>query len=150
MDDDDILDTLNDLIETCKDGEYGFRSCAEHAKSGDLAALLTRRAEDCRLAAGELQGHVVALGSKPETGGTVPGALHRGWVSVRSTLAAYDDLAVLDECERGERTAVAKYGAALEKPLPEPLLSVIERQYEGAERNLEQVRALRDSLQLNR
>ena len=24
------------LIETCKDGEYGFRTCAEHVKSAQL------------------------------------------------------------------------------------------------------------------
>ena len=26
MSNDDIIDTLNDLIETCKDGEYGFHA----------------------------------------------------------------------------------------------------------------------------
>jgi hypothetical protein len=30
MDNDDVIDTLNKLIETCKDGEFGFRACAEH------------------------------------------------------------------------------------------------------------------------
>ncbi len=33
MDNKEVVSTLNDLIETCKDGEYGFRECAEHAKS---------------------------------------------------------------------------------------------------------------------
>ena len=27
----EVIDTLNDLIETCKDGEYGFRVSAEQA-----------------------------------------------------------------------------------------------------------------------
>ena len=31
MTNDDIIDTLNKLIETCKDGEYGFRTSADHA-----------------------------------------------------------------------------------------------------------------------
>ncbi len=33
MSKDDVIDALNGLIETCKDGEYGFRTCAEHVKS---------------------------------------------------------------------------------------------------------------------
>ncbi|MGZ8198608.1 MAG: DUF2383 domain-containing protein, partial [Burkholderiales bacterium] len=32
----DVIDTLNDLIETCKDGEEGFRTCAEDIKRADL------------------------------------------------------------------------------------------------------------------
>lgn len=40
MDKDEVISTLNDLIETCKDGEYGFRSCAEHADSSELLAFL--------------------------------------------------------------------------------------------------------------
>lgn len=149
MDHDELLDTLNDLIETCKDGEYGFRACAENAKSNALTPLLMRRAEEFRVAALELQERVIALGGTPETRGSVPGALHRGWVSVRSALSTYDDLAVLTECERGERVAVSSYRAALEKPLPEPLRSLIERQHRGAENNLDRVCALRDGLQAN-
>ena len=48
MTNDDIIDTLNKLIETCKDGEYGFRTSAEHAKSADLKSVFMRRSEDCQ------------------------------------------------------------------------------------------------------
>ena len=33
MTNDDVVDTLNDLIETCNDGANGFTACAEHAKA---------------------------------------------------------------------------------------------------------------------
>src|SRR5678810_541401 len=33
MTNENVIDTLNTLIETCKDGEYGFRTCAENVKS---------------------------------------------------------------------------------------------------------------------
>ena len=42
---DEVISVLNDLIETCKDGEYGFRTCAEHVKSTDLKDVFLRRAE---------------------------------------------------------------------------------------------------------
>ncbi|MEN3112733.1 PA2169 family four-helix-bundle protein [Uliginosibacterium paludis] len=143
MDSQSVISTLNDLIETCKDGEYGFRMCAEKASSPNLASLLGRHADECQAAARELQQCVVQLGETPDTSGSVTGALHRGWVAVRSVLSSYDDEALLAECERGEDTAVAAYRKALEKPLPETLRAVVERQYLGARRNHDQVRSLR-------
>lgn len=146
MTQDEVIDTLNDLIETCKDGEYGFRACAENVDSSELASLFSRRAEECAQAAIELQQQVVQLGGAPDTTGSAAGALHRGWVAVRSALSTYDDGAVLDECERGEDTAINSYRSALEKPLPESVRSMVERHYQGAKRNHDQIRALRDSL----
>jgi uncharacterized protein (TIGR02284 family) len=144
----DIVDTLNDLIETCKDGEYGFRTSAEHAKSAALRQLLGSRADGCRLAAGELQSLVAELGGKAEDSGTASGALHRGWVAVRSALSGYTDVAILEECERGEDAALERYRNALKKDLPPDVMTVVERQYEGVKRNHSSVRMMRDQERL--
>jgi uncharacterized protein (TIGR02284 family) len=146
MTNDEVISTLNDLIETCKDGEFGFRACAEHVESASIATLLTRRAEDCQEAARELQAQVIQLGGRADTKGSATGAMHRGWVAVRGTLQGYDDLAMLEECERGEDAAKASYRKALEEPLPELQRSLVERQYEGVKRNHDQIRELRDRL----
>lgn len=145
MDDKEVISTLNDLIETCKDGEYGFRTCADKASSPDLASTLVRRAEDCGQAAKELQECVVQLGEAPDTSGSASGALHRGWVAVRSVLSGHDDLALLKECERGEDSAIASYRKALDKSLPTTVRAIVERQYLGAKHNHDQIRALRDT-----
>ena len=147
MDDDDPIDTLNELIEICKDGEHGFRSCAEQVKSAELATLLARRADDCRWACAELQQRVAMLGAKPDLAGSAAGALHRGWVALRGTLAAYEDLALLKECGRGEDVAARSYRRALDKSLPEPIRSLVESQYLGVRRNFEQICELRDGMQ---
>ncbi|MGE5384566.1 MAG: PA2169 family four-helix-bundle protein [Betaproteobacteria bacterium] len=147
MKNEDIISTLNDLIETCKDGEYGFRACAEHVHSTDLATLMIRRADECQQAARDLQAVVAECGGKPDTGGSATGAVHRGWVAVRATLAGYDDLAMLQECERGEDAALERYRDALEKKeLPGTIRSIVERQFQGVKRNHDQVRDLRDRL----
>jgi uncharacterized protein (TIGR02284 family) len=51
---------------------------------------------------------------------------------------------MLEECERGEDTAVRRFRDALEKPLPEMIRSLVERQLLGAQRNHDQIKALRD------
>ncbi len=145
MKNDDVVDVLNDLIETCHDGQYGFSQSAEHVKSNDLRLLFTQRAADCQRAAEELQALVVEYGGKPDDGGSASGAVHRGWVSVKGTLAGYSDKAMLEECERGEDAALARYRKALkEENLPANVRSVIERQLAGVQRNHDQVKALRD------
>src|SRR5690606_10223854 len=50
----DVIELLRDLVECCKDGEYGFRECAEQATRQDLKALLLQRADNCRAGAQEL------------------------------------------------------------------------------------------------
>lgn len=144
MSNDDIIDTLNDLIETSKDGEYGFRTSAEYLKDTTLKQTFTTRAEECRQAAAELQAMVVRFGGKAEDGGSAAGALHRGWVAVKGVLAGYTDKAILEETERGEDTALASYRKALDQNLPPDVRAVVERQYEGVKRNHLQVRTLRD------
>lgn len=143
-DNDDAIDTLNNLIETCRDGEYGFYASAEHASASNLKALFLERAQQCSDAAAELRAQVLRLGGKPEDGGTAGGALHRGWVAVRGTLSGYNDHAILDECERGEDSALGAYRKALKQTLPAALRSLVQRQMEGAQRNHDQIKALRD------
>jgi len=144
MDNQDIIDCLNRLVETSKDGEYGFRTSAEHVQSAPLRQLLTTRADECRQAASELQAMIVQNGGKPDDGGSVSGAMHRGWVAVKGKLAGYSDLAVLQECERGEDVALERYRSALEEDLPIIVRTLVERQYEGVKRNHVQIRTLRD------
>lgn len=145
MSHDDIVDTLNDLIETSKDGELGFAACAKHVTSTDLRDLFLRRAEECRAAAGELQTLVVEYGGKPDSGGSATGALHRGWVAVRGSVAGYSDHAMLEECERGEDAALGRYRAALrQENLPESVRAVIARQQLGVQANHDQIKRLRD------
>ena len=97
-------------------------------------------------AALELEAEIRKLGREPASGGTVAGALHRGWVSVKTALTSQDDKAVLEECERGEDSAVAQYRKALKQPLPPAIRVMVERQAQGAQRNHDEVRDLRDRM----
>lgn len=144
MDTDDIIDTLNDLIETSKDGEYGFRASADYIRDPQVKQLFLNRAEDCARAVTELQTLVVQCGGKAEDSGSAAGALHRGWVAVKGKLAGYTDLAILEETERGEDVAMESYRKALKADLPPQARTVVERQFEGVKRNHAQVRELRE------
>ena len=140
----DVIDVLNDLIENSRDGEYGFRACAEEVDSAELKQVFQDRAADCAKGAAELQQLVRQLGGKADEGGTVSGAMHRGWVHVKGTLGADSALSMLEECERGEDAAVARYRKALKQDLPADIRAVVERQAAGVQRNHDRIKALRD------
>lgn len=146
IDNDKVIDVLNDLLESCRDGEYGFKTCTEYTQSTDLKTMLTRHSTECREAGEELQSLIRQFGGDPDEGGSVTGMLHRGWVSVRGTLSMHSDKAMLEECERGEDAAVARYRKALKENLPAAVRAVVERQAQGAQRNHDQVKVMRDSL----
>ena len=147
MDKDDIISTLNDLIETCKDGEEGFRSCIDDVRDPQFKALFRGRLQDCKNAAAELQEIVRSLGGDPETKSSFSGALHRRWLDIKSLITGPDDLAILEECERGEDLAKRNYRNALDRVLPPEIRTCVDRQYQGVIRNHDQIKSLRDQLQ---
>ena len=146
-----VTSILNNLIETSKDGEKGFRTSADDVKDPELKQIFSRRADDCARGAQELQAIVSRLGEEPDEGGSVSGAVHRGWMNLKAAVTGEDDLAILEECERGEDVARAAYRKALEdNDLPSDIRVVVQKQYDGVVHNHDQVRNLRDRLRATR
>ena len=141
---DDIQSQLNELIETSKDGENGFRKAAADTKDSALRAFFTQGAQRCAEGARELQDLVRSLGGDPERSGSTAAAMHRGWMNVKEAVTGRDDKAILDEVERGEDYAKAAYRKAIEQNLPANLKAVVERQYQGVLANHDKVKALRE------
>lgn len=141
---DDAISTLNDLIQTCRDGEQGFLQCAEHITSPQLKSLFTSRAHGCAQAADELGQLVASLGAEPMDRSSMAGSMHRGWVDLKAKITGKDDESILSETERGEDMAIASYRHALERDLPPAIRSVVERQYQLVIRNHDEVKRLRD------
>ncbi|MET0949221.1 MAG: PA2169 family four-helix-bundle protein [Pseudomonas sp.] len=143
------ISILNDLIETSKDGEKGFQTSAEDIKNPAVKAFFLSRSAEIATAVRELQVEVRALGGDPETSSSVSGTLHRAWVDLKSTLTGKDDVAILNEVERGEDVALKAYKEALqkatEKNLPANVTGLIRKQLDGVQANHDKVKALRDS-----
>ncbi|MGI8744025.1 MAG: ferritin-like domain-containing protein [Bryobacteraceae bacterium] len=141
----DYISALNDLIETCKDGEEGYRKAAESVKRSDLQSLFNEYSRQRSQFASELQMEVSRIGGEPEKSGSVSGAVHRGWIDVKSAVTGKDDHAVLEEAERGEDNAKKNYQDALGKDLPIDLRSMVERQYSQVQQSHNRIRSLRDN-----
>jgi uncharacterized protein (TIGR02284 family) len=145
MDNDDVISTLNGLLEISRDGEQGFRTCAEGVQTPSLKAMFEGAARRCAEGAAELETKIRSLGGEPAQGGSITGSMHRAWTNIKSTITGMNEHAVLVECERGEDAAKAAYEAALQKNLPADVRTLVERQYQGVKANHDRVRNLRNA-----
>jgi uncharacterized protein (TIGR02284 family) len=122
------ISTLNSLIETCRDGQYGFKTAAEGVKNEAFKELFYSYSQQRADFANELQDEVRRLGGDPEKSGSVTASLHRGWMDIRAAVTGGEESAILSECERGEASALSNYSAALNADTPAHVRQLIERQ----------------------
>jgi uncharacterized protein (TIGR02284 family) len=145
VDNDRIINVLNDLIETCRDGQNGFKEAAENATSPDLKSFFYASSQERGRFVGELQEQVRTLGGDPEKTGSMAGAVHRAWIDVKGTLTGRDDHSILSEAERGEDSAVSAYKDALKEALPANCMRMIERQHLEIKAVHDRVKKMRDA-----
>jgi uncharacterized protein (TIGR02284 family) len=138
-----------DLIRTLKDGCDGFSKAADKLSETDRADLADRFrsfADQRQRFAAELETMAASYGDDIDPPGTVAGALHRGWMSVKDALAGSDPEGVLDAAEQGEDHAVSQYTDALGEDISQGLRERLTHQYEAIQAAHDEVRALRDAL----
>jgi uncharacterized protein (TIGR02284 family) len=143
----ETISTINDLIETLKDGQEGFRQAAEAVEDPELKSLFNEYSLQRARFAGELQSDAIGLGeSNPEKRSSAAGAMHRAWIDLKSAITKHDDHAILAECERGEDSAIKEYQTAMEEEeLAAPVREVISRQYAEVKRAHDRIKQLRDA-----
>src|SRR5262245_20000831 len=138
----ELVECLNDLIETCRDGDNGFETAAEHVKDPNLKRLLSDYSVQRAQFASELESEVRHLGGIPATRGTVSAAFHRGWMNIKSIVTGGSDDAIVAECERGEDAAVENYQRVMKNNLPPNVLPVVKHQFTEVKRAHDRIRDL--------
>jgi uncharacterized protein (TIGR02284 family) len=141
----DSIATLNTLLQTCRDGEAGFREAAQHVSSPGVRAAFIEIAEERGRLAEELVQEVRRLGGTPIEAGSISGAVHRGWMNLKAALTAQNDAAIIAEAERGEDVAKRAYAQALKATLPPAVDSIVRRQYGRVQAAHDRVRAMETS-----
>jgi uncharacterized protein (TIGR02284 family) len=144
MQNDNAISVLNNLIETCKDGELGFKTAAEGLKRSDVKSVFLEYSRQRASMVRELQEEVRRLGGDPEKSGSMSGSLHRGWLDIKSAITGKDDHAVLAEAERGEDVAKSAYENALKESLPASARTLVQQQAALIRQAHDRVRDLRD------
>lgn len=142
---DNAISVLEKLIETCRDGQEGYRDAAEHTKTPELREFFNQQSLERGQFAGELEQETVRLGkADPDRKGSVSGAIHRKWFDLKQALGGGDE-SILSSVEAGEDTAKKNYNDALnEKGIPADIREIILRQSERVKLAHDRARELRD------
>ena len=139
-------EVIDSLIETLKDGQEGFKQAAQSVQNPALKTLFSDYSQQRSRFATALQGEALRLGeTKPETSSSATGALHRGWINLKSAITGGDEHAILAECERGEDSAVEEYKKALDDGLSPSTQELISRQFTDIKAAHDRIRSLRDA-----
>lgn len=136
-------DRLNNLVEAARDGEQGFRAAAEDCSDPALKEKLSLFARERSEIIRQLQSIVRSAGQTPEQEGSVAGAMHRGWITLKSKLSQRDELSILEECERGETYALEQFDEALASSELDKYHNVVQRHRDAVHETREEVRALK-------
>jgi len=145
MNENDAVSVLENLIETCKDGQKGYQEAASKVKRSDLKPFLNEQSLERSRFAGELEAELIRLG-KPDkkVSGSVAGSLHRAWIDTKVGLGG-GDKTILEWLENGEDKAKDAYQKAVTGDLPENIAQIVRRQAARVQAAHDKVKSLRDS-----
>jgi|GraSoiStandDraft_36_1057302.scaffolds.fasta_scaffold92846_1 uncharacterized protein (TIGR02284 family) len=144
MDENNVISVVENLIETNRDGQKGYKEAAEHVKRPDLKTYFNEQSMERGRFAMELQAELAKLG-KPDkkVSGSAGGAMHRAWIDTKVALGG-GDKTILESVEAGEDDAKDTYNKALSGNLPETVKAMVQRQAASVQRAHDKVRDLRD------
>jgi uncharacterized protein (TIGR02284 family) len=123
-------EVLNDLIQTCTDGERGFRAAADLVTRPVLKTLFLELSTQRARFADELLPHAQRLGGTAPSEGTTAASMHRRWMDLKSALTSHDEHAIVTEVRRGDAATLRVYSDALAGLLPPTARDLVERQDE--------------------
>jgi uncharacterized protein (TIGR02284 family) len=144
MDKNDAISVLEELIQTCKDGQKGYQEASSKVNRSDLKTFFNEQSLERARFAGELEAELIRLG-KPDkkVSGSVAGSLHRAWIDTKVGLGG-GDKTVLDWLEHGEDRAKEAYQKAVTGDLPENIAQIVRRQAASVQAAHDKVKSLRD------
>ena len=123
---------VKDLIKTLEDGRDGFAKAGQRLQN-DSAPDVSRKFQEFSARRGAMADELRRTASLSDysvpEGGTVGGAVHRGWIAVKDALTGDSPSAVISAAEQGEDHAKSKFRDALEdKSLSPGVREIVQRQ----------------------
>lgn len=146
MDHNHTIKLLQELVNTCRDGQNGYRDAADQVTDSHLREFFNEQSLARAGFAGELEQEIIRLGkADPNTSGSSAAGIRRAWMDFKLGLGG-GDATILASVDSGEDRAKATFEKALQEPnLPEDVATLVRRQLVGIVAAHDHVRSLRDA-----
>jgi len=141
MNNSEVIAILNDLVETCIDGQECFRISAEKIQNSEFRRLFNIFSQQRAQFVTELQAEAHRLGGDSRKDLRSVGPLRRTWINLKPSTPR-DEASVIAECQREEEAAVNDYQEALKADLPLDVQYVVKRQYMDIKDAFDRIRIL--------
>jgi len=129
MNNKEIVKSLNQLIETCTDGQERFRVSAEKINNHEFRRLFNIFSHQRGQFIVELQTEVHRLGGHPPGDAQLSEVQKQAAQRTGSEITEGDEASIVDGCQRCEESAVNSYQQVLDNELPLDVQYVVKRQY---------------------
>ena len=124
-----ISNKLNELLIKNYDAEKGYINAFKNIESDRLKTFFKRRASERSQFAKDLRTEILRYGQLPEDSGSFKGAVHRNWMTLKSTFSSNNEEAILEEAIRGEESSLDAYNEILkDRDLPPSIDNMLIKQ----------------------
>ncbi|WP_026754744.1 PA2169 family four-helix-bundle protein [Sediminibacter sp. Hel_I_10] len=125
----EISNKLNTLLTKNYDAQRGYANAIDNVESDMLKMYFKRRSSEREVFADELKKEILQYGEEPKDSGSIKAAVHRNWMSLKSTFSSNNEESVLEEAIRGEEASLEDYNDLLkERNMPPSIDSLLLRQ----------------------
>lgn len=139
---------LNQLLTRNYDAEAGYKDAAENVEDPQLKNFFEQAAQQRYDFGHKIKSEIKQLGGSPEKGTSVASTVHRAWMDLKSAVASRNNMAVLNECARGEEAAIKDYQEALEAPeITGSCESIIQNQLNEIQGKVRHINELKDQFE---
>jgi uncharacterized protein (TIGR02284 family) len=142
----EIVSTLQDLIQINLDSANGFEEAAEKLPQQNFKVLFSEFASERRANAAALQQVVEFNDERPREEGSFLAAMHRAWLNVRAALNNNDAGIILKEAERGEESIRRAYENAVDSSAESPIHETLVEQQRVVVSGFNRLRALHEQI----
>jgi uncharacterized protein (TIGR02284 family) len=136
------IGSIERLIETCKDGESGYRQAAQDVRDPELQRFLEEQSNIRARFAQELRDELSRM-TGWRSHGSAAGVMHRRLMDLLTRFGANERM-LMNSVEQAERMALDSYRAALGSPMPPQFENMLRCQAESIRRALQKAMAWRE------
>jgi len=140
---------LNSILEKTYDAARGYANAAEITDHVDLKRWFAQQGARRTQCAATISGQMKIMHASPEFDGTLSGDVHRGWMNLKAALSSNKDEVILEECLRGENTAIEEYNQVLNHraELLQTIVTILEAQKDEIQIPINKIKRLEDVAQ---
>ncbi len=143
---DELLDKLNHLLHRSRDAQRGYVETSNHVNSPEVRKWMIEYSDQRAVFCTNLATEIKLLGGDSDNTTSVLGEIHRLWIDLKGQWSDEEPLAMLEECKRGEETALEDYQEVLEDNdgMPASTSAMLNRHTAAISRALAQINILID------